>query len=56
MPAPLFRVTYKAVPFAKGTEIQLIALTHDAAVALTRPSPSRRGLKYRSAGRENDVP
>ena len=36
---------YKAVPFAKGTEIRSNTGALYRVPALTRPSPSRRGLK-----------
>ena len=36
---------YKAVPFAKGTEIGAVHRPGAAQIRLTRPSPSRRGLK-----------
>ena len=38
-------LTYKAVPFAKGTEMVKYVMEPGGQFFLTRPSPSRRGLK-----------
>ena len=37
--------SYKAVPFAKGTEMGVTPSEGNNNDTLTRPSPSRRGLK-----------